>query len=93
MYDTGSFDILDPNFFGTDGNGLSVIPLLANQIPSRVCDPHGARPAIPAGIEMLVNFLQPGGVIENFCNGLCDAGDFTETAGSDPNEPPCDPLQ
>ncbi len=42
---------------------------------------------------MLVNFLQPGGVIENFCNGLCDAGDFTETASSDPNNPPCDPLQ
>ncbi|TDJ08736.1 MAG: hypothetical protein E2O71_03900 [Deltaproteobacteria bacterium] len=90
MYDTGSYDILDPNFFGQDASGRSLIPQLANEVPSRTCDPHGARPAIPAGIEQLVNFLQPGGQVENFCNGLCDAGDPDETANGNP---PCDPLQ
>jgi hypothetical protein len=90
MYDTGSFDVLDPNHQGTDANGRFLIPALANLIPSPVCDPHGARPGIPAGILQLVNFLQPGGQVENFCNGLCDAGDATETAGGNP---PCDPLQ
>ncbi len=83
MYDTGSFDLFDPEH-------QEFIPPLANLIPSGVCDPHGARPRIPASIMQLVNFLQPGGVVENFCNGLCDAGDASEWDLS--RAMPCDPL-
>ena len=53
MYDTGSFDLFDPAH-------QPFIPPLANLIPSGVCDPHGARPRIPAGIRMLTNFLRAG---------------------------------
>ena len=83
MYDTGSFDLFNPAH-------EPFIPPLANLIPSGVCDPHGPRPRIPASIMQLTNFLRPGGVVENFCNGLCDAGDPSEwdlTRNS-----PCDPL-
>jgi pimeloyl-ACP methyl ester carboxylesterase len=82
MYDTGSFDLFDPAH-------APFIPALANLIPSNVCDPHGARPTIPASIEQLANFLQPGGQVVNFCNGICDAGDATETGLGNP---PCDPT-
>jgi hypothetical protein len=82
MYNTGSFDLFNPAH-------QPFIPPLANLIPSTKCDPHGARPAIPAGVEQLYNFLQPGGQVVNFCNGICDAGDPTETANGNP---PCDPL-
>lgn len=83
IWDTGSFDILDPA-------QEPFIPALANEIPSSVCDPHGFRPTIPVSIEMLVDFLRPGGQIENRCDGLCDAEDpgekpFTIT-------PECDPF-
>jgi hypothetical protein len=63
---------------------------LANLIPSGVCDPHGARPAIPDGIRQLANFLRPGGQVENFCTGDCDAGEPDEIA--DGAAQPCDPL-
>lgn len=66
VWDTGAFDILDPA-------QTPFIPPLANQIPSEVCDPHGDRPAIPAGVQMMLDFFQPGGVIENTCDGICDA--------------------
>jgi hypothetical protein len=82
MYNTGSFDLFNPLH-------QPFIPPLANVIPSNKCDPHGARPAIPAGIKQLYNFLQPGGQIVNFCNGICDAGDLTETANG---LPACNPL-
>jgi hypothetical protein len=39
---------------------------------------------------MLTNFLKPGGQVENFCNGVCDAGQPSEIR--DGNEEPCDPL-
>jgi hypothetical protein len=84
MYDTGAFDLFNPEH-------QQFIPPLANLIPSGVCDPHGARPFIPASIRQLVNFLQPGGLIENFCTGDCDAGEPEEIGlGEDPV--PCDPL-
>ena len=82
MYDSGSFDLFDPAH-------APFIPPLANLIPSSACDPHGARPRIPAGVEQLVTFLKPGGQVVNFCNGICDAGDPTETRDGDP---PCDPT-
>jgi hypothetical protein len=84
MYDSGAFDLFNPAH-------APFIPPLANQIPSSKCDPHGARPATPAGIQQTFNFLRPGGQVENFCNGDCDAGDPTEIAGG--AETPCDPLQ
>jgi len=75
VYDSGSFDIRDPA-------DAPFIPPLTNQIvASSQCDPHGARPSIPAGAEQLIRFLQPGGRIENRCNGLCDAGEPFEIAG------------
>ena len=80
MYDTGSFDLFNPLH-------APFIPPLSNEIPSPVCDPHGARPSIPAGILQLVTFLQPGGQIHSFCSGVCDAGTILEQPPT-----PCDPL-
>ncbi len=67
VYDTGS---LGPN----DPTHAQIIPPLANKpaVPSR-CDPHARRASIPASFMQLAQFLQPGGQIENFCDGLCDA--------------------
>ncbi len=83
MYDSGAFDLFDPAH-------EPFIPPLANVIPSAVCDPHGARPRIPAGIRQLAAFLQPDGQVENFCNGDCDAGEPDEIA--DGADEPCDPV-
>lgn len=91
IWDTGSFDILDPA-------QQSVIPPLSNQLPSDVCDPHGFRPLIPASIEQLIDFLRPGGQITNTCEGvgkLCDAGSPVELSlGFDTLTPPhpCNPY-
>jgi hypothetical protein len=84
QYDTGAFDLFNPAH-------QPFIPPLANVIPSNVCDPHGARPRIPAGIRSLGAFLQPGGQVQNFCNGDCDAGEPDEIA--DGAATPCDPLK
>lgn len=65
VYDQGTYDIYDPA-------QTPFIPPLANEIPSGVCDPHSARVTIPASIDQLLTFLQPGGQIENFCTGVCD---------------------
>ncbi len=81
MYDTGAFDLFDPLH-------APFIPPLANEIPSPVCDPHGDRPPIPAGVLQLVTFLQPGGQIQNFCDGICDAA----TPIEQPPEGICNPL-
>ena len=83
MFDTGAFDLFDPA-------QQPLLPPLSNLIPNGVCNPHGDRPRIPAGIRMLTNFLRPGGQIENTCNGVCDAGEPDEI----PNGAamPCDPL-
>jgi hypothetical protein len=82
IYDTGSFDIFDPAHD-------PYIPPLANLIPSPKCDPHGGpRISIPASIDQVTAFLQPGGQILNYCTGICD--------GVEPNDQPeggsCDPL-
>jgi len=84
MYDTGSFDLFNPQH-------EPFIPPLANLIPSNRCDPHSARPRIPAAIRQVIGFLAPGGPVENFCNGFCDAGDPTEWEFG--RDAPCDPLQ
>jgi hypothetical protein len=81
IYHVGDLDIYDPAH-------QPFLPPLANDIPSSVCDPHGARRlAIPASIEQLEAFLRPGGKIFNFCDGVCD--------GASPQDRPpqaCDPL-
>ncbi len=82
MYDTGAFDVLAPE-------DQDIIPPLANLIPSGVCSPHTARPFIPAGIRMLISFLRPGGQVESFCNGVCDAAEPIEISGG--ADHPCDP--
>jgi hypothetical protein len=65
VYDTGYFDLFDPSHQPN-------IPPLANLVPTDVCDPHGVRLTIPASMDQLATFLQPGGQIENFCTGVCD---------------------
>ncbi len=81
IYAAGYFDIFDPLY-------QPPMPPLANIIPSSKCDPHGtARLSIPASIEQLQTFLQPDGLIYNFCDGICDA----QTANEQPSSP-CDPL-
>jgi hypothetical protein len=85
VYDAGSFDVFDPAFD-------AVIPPLANLIPSSACDPHARRLAIPAGIPQLVAFLQPGGRIHNFCDGVCDASVDAERPGGVTEAALCDPL-
>jgi hypothetical protein len=84
VYDTGVHDIFDPAH-------EPFIPPLANLVTrDDKCDPHGARPQIPAGILQLVTFLRPGGMVENFCEGICDADSPFEIGGG--NATPCDPL-
>jgi len=61
------------------------------------CDPHGRQAFIPASVRQLLVFMQPGGAIENYCNGLCDA-DGTVTAGgllleTPEGKTPCDPTK
>jgi hypothetical protein len=71
IYDTGAFDLFNPAH-------QPFIPPLSNIIPSGVCDPHNMPRNTPAAIRQLINFLQPGGQVSNFCNGLCDAGEPLE---------------
>jgi len=89
IYDTGSFDIFDPAFY-VPQNGQFLIPPLANLIPSGRCDPHAPRLSIPASLDQLANFLQPGGQVENFCEGLCDATINDERPGG--SDTSCNPL-
>jgi len=84
IYDTGSFNLANPAH-------APFIPPLANLAPQpNCCDPHPIRGFIPASIEQLQAFLQPGGRITNFCDGLCDAGEPSEIPYG--NTTPCDPL-
>jgi hypothetical protein len=84
MYDTGSFDLDNPAH-------APFIPPLANLQPqANHCDPHGLESRIPASIEQLRAFLQPGGQVQNYCNGRCDAGEPSELP--DGKSMPCDPL-
>ncbi len=71
IWSTGSFDLWNPAH-------EPYIPPLDNRIPSSVCDPHGGRPTIRAGVQQMLDFLQPGGVISNTCDGVCDAGTVFE---------------
>ncbi|HME73541.1 MAG TPA: hypothetical protein VKM54_27305, partial [Myxococcota bacterium] len=90
VYDTGGFDLSNPA-------DAPFIPPLANlTAQSNHCDPHPRRFFTPASIQQFVTFLQPGGKIENFCNGLCDAdatldanGEFLELPFGQPR---CNPL-
>ena len=66
IFDSGYFDIFDPAYD-------DVVPALANLIPSRVCDPHGAPLSTPAAIDQIAEFLRPGGRVWSFCDGACDA--------------------
>lgn len=69
FYDAAAFNPADPlqvPFIAP----LQNVPPLLNR-----CDPHGRQAFIPAAIEQLFGFLRPGGEVENFCDGLCDAGD------------------
>ena len=84
MYDTGAFDLFNPAH-------APFIPALSNLIPSAKCDPHGDRPAIPASIRQLADFLRPGGQVVNRCDGDCDAGIPDEIGGGAAE--PCDPLE
>jgi hypothetical protein len=81
IYDTGYFDIFDPA-------QAPFLPPLANLIPSPKCDPHGtARLSIPASMQQLNAFLQPGGRVFNFCDGVCDADTASERPAAS-----CNPL-
>jgi hypothetical protein len=83
MYDTGSFDLNNPSH-------APFIPPLANLQPTpNRCDPHGLQGTIPAFLDQLFTFLQPGGQIRNFCNGRCDAAEPFELP--DGADRPCDP--
>jgi len=79
LYDTGAFDIFNPAH-------QPLIPALSNTIPSGVCDPHNGPRNTPAAVRQVIEFLQPGGQVQNFCNGICDAGDPSEI----PNGGLCD---
>jgi hypothetical protein len=92
-YDTGSFDLADPAH-------ERFIPPLANLAAEPDgCDPHARRGLIPASLRQLAAFLRPGGAIENFCDGLCDADAAAVETGPSgdfllelPNgEPACEP--
>ena len=90
IYDQGSYDIFNELHYGFQGSGR-LIPELANRIPSGKCDPHGGpRISIPASLDQLAAFLQPGGQVENFCDGLCDGTIPYERP--DGAETSCDPL-
>jgi len=72
LYDTGGYVV---------GVHDDFIPPLANQPPADDgggCNPHGRAAVIPAALLQLVDFLTPDGVVENFCNGLCDAAEPLE---------------
>jgi hypothetical protein len=74
MWDTGLHDVLDP------AAQADFPPLAPAVVQHPTGDPHGARPFIPATIQTLMTFLQPGGQIEDFCDddGLCNASQAWE---------------
>lgn len=67
VYDTASFDLANPD------HEIYIPPLWNLPAEPHDCDPHGRRGYIPASLMQLAAFLQPGGEIESFCDGLCDA--------------------
>lgn len=84
-YDAAAFDPNDPR-------QQAFIPPLAD-LPGAInrCDPHGDQAYIPAAIDQLFEFLRPGGQVQNFCNGLCDAAESYERPHG--NDGPCDPFR
>lgn len=86
VYDTGLYDL-------DRADHEPFIPPLTNQPADteNSCNPHGLRGFIPASVAQLANFFQPGGRIENFCEGgVCDGStDFNSPLG-DVNV--CDPV-
>jgi hypothetical protein len=84
LYDTASYVLGEDDAF---------IPPLANTPPADDgggCNPHGRAGLIPAALLQLVSFLTPDGVVENFCNGLCDAAEPLEIPFGD--DVRCDPT-
>jgi hypothetical protein len=83
IFDTGSY---------VPGVHDAFIPPLANlfAVPENRCDPHGLRLRIPAALEQTLRFLRPGGVVQNFCDGACDAESPLELPLGDAE--PCDPF-
>jgi hypothetical protein len=87
-YDAGMYgDLTDPTL-------LPFVPPLTNRSVSSSCDPHGRTLQIPAQVRQIATWLDEG-VIENFCDGLCDA--HASGGGFEPFEipegaaQPCDP--
>jgi len=84
MYDVGAFDLDNPAH-------RPFIPPLANrQAEPNRCDPHGRQAAIPAAQAQIAAFLRPGGQVENFCNGICDAEGPDELPNGDSER--CKPV-
>lgn len=84
MYDTGSFVLDNPEH-------APFIPPLSNlQAEPNRCDPHGLQAIIPAAVQQIAAFLRPGGQIENFCNGICDADGPHELPNG--SATPCQPI-
>ena len=89
IYDTGSFDIFDPAHYASTSRPAA--DSAAGQPDSRApCAIRTARRgiSIPASIDQLTAFLQPGGQILNFCTGVCDGVEVNDQ----PAGGPCDPL-
>jgi len=79
---------------------LPNIPPNANlQIPAGLngrCDPHGESIFTPAAVRQLLAFMQPGGQVQNYCNGICDADQTLLPGGlrleTPRGRPPCNPV-
>jgi len=84
FYDAGVFNPEDPL-------QAPFIPPLTNIQPVlNRCDPHGRQAFIPAAIDQLFEFLRPGGVALNFCDGACDASEPYELPYN--GNRPCNPF-
>jgi hypothetical protein len=87
-YDAGMYgDLSDPTL-------LPFVPPLTNRSVSSGCDPHGRTLQIPAQVRQITTWLDEG-VIESFCDGLCDAratgGGFEPFEIPEGAAEPCDP--
>ena len=76
--------------FGWEGDPMADGTRTPDRHDGMAVLPHPRQARIPAALQQLTEFLRPGGMIRNFCDGRCDAGN--------PNEIPfgeslaCDPL-
>ncbi len=80
--DSGSFDLFNPSH-------QSLIPPLENLPSNPICDPHITVGVFPseASLLQMEEFLRPGGSIQNFCDGICDAATPIEISSV-----PCTPI-